>query len=145
MIQCPFEIWYHNHKKFMKWCDLINPDDFEPQTLNLIRTSHNLMCDWVIKCTKSRKRLDGDSEVSWRHVMSSNIVYTYIKKDAMLDKLYITMLLNNESLSNRLWWHRKTEFKRIFWTSNEFKSLKNNIFEVLPSRMLFDREIKDSA
>ena len=40
MIQWPFEIWHHNHEEFMKWCDLIDPDGFEPQTLNLIWTLH---------------------------------------------------------------------------------------------------------
>ena len=55
MIQCPFEIWYRNHEKFMKWCDLINSGDLESQTLNLIQTSyvfcwsiHIFLC-WDVK------------------------------------------------------------------------------------------------
>ena len=47
----------------------------------------------------------------------------------MLDKFDITLLLNNEFLNNRL--------------SNEFKSFENNIFEILSSRILLDREIKN--
>ena len=39
-----------------------------------------------------RRRLDDDSEVNWRHDMPSNIVYAYIKKGAMLDKLDMTLL-----------------------------------------------------
>ena len=65
-------------------------------------------------CAMLRKRFDGDSEVNWRYNMPSNIVYAYIKKGVMLDKLDITLLLNSESLSNRLWWFRKTEFERNF-------------------------------
>ena len=52
--------------------------------------------------TMFRRRLNDDNEVNWRHDMSSNIIYAYIKKDVMLNKLDMTLLLNNESLSNRL-------------------------------------------
>ena len=76
---------------------------------------------------KSRRCLDDDSEVNWRHDMLSNIVYAYIKKGVMLDKLDMTLLLNSESL-------RKT--------SNEFKSFKNSMFEVLSDRMLLKRFIR---
>ena len=98
-----------NHKKFMKWCDLIDSNDLESQALNLIWSSH-VFCRSIyaflrrdVIYTISRKGLHGDSEVSWRHDMSSNIIYTYIKKGAIFDRLNMTLLLNNESLNNRLW------------------------------------------
>ena len=94
--------------------------------------------------TKSRKCFDGDNEVNWRHDMPSNIIYAYIKKGAMLDKLDITLLLNSKFLGNRFWWYWKMKFERIFWTSNEFKSFKNSIFEVLPSRMLFKEFVREN-
>ena len=93
--------------------------------------------------TKSRRCLNGDSGINWRHGMLSDIIYAYIKKGVMFDSLDMTLLLNNKSLNNRFWWYRKTEFERIFWTSNEFKSFKNNMFEVLSNRILLGREIKD--
>ena len=34
------------------------------------------------------------------------------------------------------------KLKHVLQTSNEFKSFKNSIFEVLSSRILFNREIK---
>ena len=113
LISQPWEI--------QKWCDLIGPDGPEPQALNLIRTSHGLMwvCWWLspLRCqsTKSRRRPDGDSDVNWRHGMPSDIIYAYIRKGVMLDRLDMTLLLNNESLGSRLWWHRKTEFGRFFF------------------------------
>ena len=84
---------------------------------------------FLLRCqsAKSRRCLDGDSEVNWRHGMFSNIVYAYIRKGVMLDRFDMTLLLNNEFL-------RKT--------SNESKSFKNNIFEVLSGRMLFERFIR---
>ena len=56
------------------------------------------------KCqnTNSRKCFDGDSEISWRYDIFSNIIYVYIKKSVMLDKLDMTLLLNNKFLNNRL-------------------------------------------
>ena len=51
----------------------------------------------------SRKRLNDDSKVNEQHNMSSNIIYAYIRKSVMLDKLDIMLLLNSEFLSNRLW------------------------------------------
>ena len=131
----------------MKWYDLIGSGGPEPQALNLIRTSYGLMWSfsWDAICTMLRRRHDGDSEVNWRHGMSSDIIYAYSKKGVMLDKPHVTFLLNNESLNNRLWWHRKTEFGRIFWTSDGFKSFKNNMSEVLPGRMLLGRGIKGPA
>ena len=136
----------------MKWCDLIDSGDPEPQTLNLIRSSHDLMwvCWWLslLRCqnTKSRKRLIDDSEVNWRYNMASNIIYAYIKKGVMLDRFNMTLLLNNKSLNDRFWWYQKMKPKRTFWkTSNESKSFKNNISEVLSNRMLFDWRIKNLA
>ena len=41
--------------------------------------------------------------------MSSNIIYVYFKKSAMLNKSYITLLLNNKFVSNR-----KNEIKTHF-------------------------------
>ena len=121
-----------NHEESMKWCDLIGPGGPEPQALNLIWTSH-VFC-WSIHaflrrdaiCTISRRRFDGDSEVSWRHGMPSDIIYAYIRKCAMLDRLDMTLLLNSESLGNRLWWK----------TSDGSKSFKNSMSEVLPGPML---------
>ena len=145
VIQCSFEIWYRNHKKSMKWCDLIDSNGSEPQTLNLIRTSYDLMwvCWWFsplrYQSTKSRKRFDGDNDVNWRYGMPSDIIYAYIKKGAMLDKLDMTLLLNNEFLSNRFWWYRKMKSRRTFWkTSDELKSFKNSISEVLPVSLIVD-------
>ena len=59
--------------------------------------------------------------------MLSNIVYAYVKKGVMLDRLDMTLLLNSESL-------RKT--------SDGSKSFKNSMSEVLPGRMLLGRRIK---
>ena len=55
----------------------------------------------LLKCqsAKSRKCFDGDSEVNWRHNMLSNIVYAYIRKDVMFDKLDMTLLLNSNRKS----------------------------------------------
>ena len=145
VIQWSFGIWYRNHKESMKWCDLISPGDPEPQALNLIQTSwtSHVFC-WSIYvflrrdaiCTMLRRRLDGDNEVNWRHAMPSDIIYAYSRKGAMLDRLDMTLLLNNESLGNRLWWYRKMKPRHTFWkTSDESKSFKNNM-SVLPGRML---------
>ena len=130
----------------MKWCDLIDPDSLEPQALNFIRTSYDLMCfsSWDVTYTMLRKRLDGDNEVNWRHDMFSDIIYAYFRKGVMLDNFDMTLLLNSESLSNRFWWYRKMKPKHTFWKiSNGFKSFKNNMFEVLSGRILFDRGIKN--
>ena len=71
----------------------------------------------------SRKRLDGDSEINWQYNMPSNIIYAYIKRGAMLDKLDITLLLNNKFLNNRLWWYRKNELsERLRMDSNRSKT-----------------------
>ena len=84
---------------------------------------------YMISC----KRFDGDNGINWRYDMFLNIIYACIKKGVMFNKLNMTLLLNNKFLGNRLWWK----------TSNEFKSFKNNMFEILSSRMLLGREIKD--
>ena len=71
----------------------------------------------------SRKRFDGDSEINWQHNMSSDIIYAYIRRGAMLDRLDMTLLLNNESLSNRLWWYRKNELsERLRMDPNRSKT-----------------------
>ena len=70
--------------------------------------------------------------------MLSNIVYTYIYKSVIFDKSYITLLLINKLLSNRFNNNEKTNLKRIFQIINQFKSFKNNMFEVLSSRILFN-------
>ena len=55
----------------------------------------------------------------------------------MLDKFHITSLSINEFLSNRfLITKKKTNLRRIFQIENQFKSFKNNIFDVLSNRML---------
>ena len=51
-----------------------------------------------------RRRLDGDSEVKWQHGMPSDIINAYIRKGVMLDGLDMTLLMNSESLSDRLLW-----------------------------------------
>ena len=91
--------------------------------------------------TKSRKCFDGDNKVNWRHDMSLNIIYAYIKKNVMFDRSHVTLSLS-------LWaidfdYIEKMKFKHTLQTSNEFKSFKNNMFEVLSNRMLFNRRIKD--
>ena len=145
--QCSFGIWYRNHKESMKWCDLIGSGGPEPQALNLIWTSY-VFC-WSIHVFLRRDDIAQASwrrnEVNWQHGMPSDIIYAYVRKGVMLDRLDMTLLLNNESLDNRLWWYRKTEFGRIFWTSDESKSFKNKMFEVLSGRMLLDRGIKGFA
>ena len=67
--------------------------------------------------------------------MLSNIVYAYISKGAMLDRFHITLLLNNELLSNLLI-ITKNEFETHLSDRNQFKSFKNSMIEILPHRML---------
>ena len=49
----------------------------------------------------SNEVVNGDNEVDWRYDMLSNIVYEYTNEGAMLDRFHVTLLLNNELLSNR--------------------------------------------
>ena len=83
-----------------------------------------------------RRRLDGDSEINWRHDMPSDIVYARINEGAMLDRPFVTSLSINELMSNRLFHNEKTDLRRIFQAGNQSKSFKNNMSDVLPDRML---------
>ena len=69
--------------------------------------------EFYLDLPKSCHDLDRDSEVNWRHDISSNIIYTYIRKGAMLNKFYVTSLSTNEFLSNRFL-ITKNEFKTYF-------------------------------
>ena len=60
----------------------------------------------------------------------------------MLDRFYVTLLLINEFMSDRFYdsekKKEKTNLRRIFEIVNQFKSFKNNMFEVLPDRILLN-------
>ena len=60
--------------------------------------------------------------------MLSNIVYKYINKNDMLDKLDTMLLLNNKFMNDRFYDNEKTDLRRIFQIGNQFKSFKNSIF-----------------
>ena len=90
---------------------------------------------WNVNYAKSNEAINSDSEVNRRRDMFSDIVYVYIRKGVMLDRSHMTLLLNNEFMSNR----KNMKPRRTFWkTSHELKSFKNSMFEVLPGRMLFE-------
>ena len=66
----------------------------------------------------SNEDIDDDNEVLWRHDMFSNIVYTYINENAMLDRLDMMLLINNEFMSDRFYNNEKTDLRRIFQAGN---------------------------
>ena len=69
--------------------------------------------------------------------MLSNIIYVYINKSVIFDKLDMMLLISNKFISDRFYNSEKTNLSRIFQIENQFKSFnKNNIFEVLLNRIL---------
>ena len=85
----------------------------------------------------SNETIDDDNEILWRYEMLSNIIYAYINKSVIFDKLDMMLLINNEFISDRFYNSEKTNLSRIFQIENQFKSFnKNNIFEVLLNRIL---------
>ena len=69
------------------------------------------LSSWDIIYAKSNEIINGDNEINQRHDMLSDIVYTYIYEDVIIDKPYVTLLLINEFLNN-------TNLRRIFQIRN---------------------------
>ena len=54
----------------------------------------------------------------------------------MFNKFDMMLLMSNESINDRFYDNEKTNLRRIFQIKNQFKSIKNSVFEILFNRIL---------